>query len=49
MEKRIYPLKNLRITQGYQEGTHRNSYAIDNAGLNNEIEDVYASLSGTII
>jgi hypothetical protein len=48
MEKPIYPLKNLRITQGYQEGTHRNSYAIDNAGLNNEIEDVYAPFSGTI-
>lgn len=48
MEKPIYPLKNLRITQGYQEGTHRNSYAIDNAGLNNEIEDIYAPFSGTI-
>ncbi len=48
MEKPIYPLKNLRITQGYQEGTHRNSYAIDNAGLNNKIEDVYAPFSGTI-
>lgn len=48
MEKSIYPLKNLRITQGYQEGTHRNSYAIDNAGLNSEIEDVYAPFTGTI-
>lgn len=48
MEKAIYPLKNMRITQGYGEGTHVNSYAIDDAGDNTGIEDVYAPFTGTI-
>ena len=32
MEKPIYPSSNMRITQGYGEGTHKDSYAIDDAG-----------------
>lgn len=48
MEKPIYPLKNMRITQKYGEGTHINSYAIDDAGANTGIEDVYAPFTGTI-
>ncbi len=48
MERPIYPLKNMRITQGYQEGTHMDSYAIDDAGLDTGIENVYAPFTGTI-
>ncbi len=48
MEKAIYPLKNMRITQGYEEGTHIDSYAIDDAGKNTNIENVYAPFTGTI-
>ncbi len=48
MERPIYPLKNMRITQGYGEGTHVDSYAIDDAGENTSIEEVYAPFSGTI-
>lgn len=48
MEKPIYPLKNMRITQGYGEGTHVDSYAIDDAGENTESEEIYAPFSGTI-
>lgn len=48
MEKAIYPLKNMRITQGYGIGTHINSYAIDDAGLNTGIEEIYAPFTGTI-
>lgn len=48
MEKAIYPLKNMRITQGYGEGTHVNSYAIDDAGKTTGIETIYAPFTGTI-
>ena len=48
MEKPIYPLKNMRITQGYEEGTHIDSFAIDDAGLDTEIESIYAPFTGTI-
>ena len=48
MEKPIYPLKNMRITQKYNEGTHINSFAIDDAGKDTKIENVYAPFTGTI-
>ena len=48
MEKPIYPLKNMRITQYYNEGTHINSFAIDDAGKDTKIENVYAPFTGTI-
>ena len=38
----------MRITQGYGEGTHVDSYAIDDAGENTESEEIYAPFSGTI-
>ena len=31
MEKPLFPSKVIRITQGYNEGTHKSSFAIDNA------------------
>lgn len=48
MEKPLFPSKNMRITQGYNEGTHINSYAIDNAGKDSGIEDIYAPFTGII-
>lgn len=48
MEKPLYPSKNMRITQGYEEGTHKDSYAIDNAGKDYGIEKIYAPFTGTI-
>ena len=48
MEKPIYPLKNMRITQGYNQGTHVDSYAIDDAGKDSGIEEVFAPFTGTI-
>ena len=48
MEKPIFPSKYMRITQGYMEGTHQNSYAIDNAGKDSGVSDIYAPFTGTI-
>lgn len=48
MEKPLFPSEYMRITQGYNEGTHRDSYAIDNAGKDTGISDVYAPFTGTI-
>lgn len=48
MEKPLYPLKNMRITQGYGEGTHIDSFAIDDAGKNTGIENVFAPFTGII-
>lgn len=48
MEKPLYPLKNMRITQGYGEGTHIDSFAIDDAGKDTGIENVFAPFTGTI-
>lgn len=48
MEKPLYPSKNMRITQGYNEGTHLYSYAIDQAGANTSIEAIYAPFTGII-
>ena len=42
MEKPLYPLKNMRITQGYNEGTHIDSYAIDDAGKDTGISKIRA-------
>lgn len=48
MEKAIFPSKYMRITQGYNEGTHTDSYAIDNADKDYGISDVYAPYTGII-
>lgn len=48
MEKPLYPSKNMRITQGYEEGTHKNSYAIDDAGIDSSISEIYAPFTGII-
>ena len=48
MEKPIFPSKYMRITQGYMEGSHQDSYAIDNAGKDSSISDIYAPFTGII-
>ena len=48
MEKPIFPSKYMRITQGYNEGTHKDSYAIDNADIDGGISPIYAPFTGII-
>lgn len=48
MEKPIFPSKYMRITQGYMEGTHQDSYAIDNADKDSNISNIYAPFTGII-
>lgn len=48
MEKPVYPCYNMRITQGYNEGTHKGSYAIDDAGKDTTIEKIRAPFTGVI-
>lgn len=48
MEKPLFPSEYMRITQGYNEGTHIDSYAIDNAGKDTGISDIYAPFTGII-
>ena len=48
MEKPLFPSKYIRITQGYNEGTHKSSYAIDNADKDSGISNIYAPFTGII-
>lgn len=48
MEKPLYPSVNMRITQGYQEGTHKGSFAIDEAGIDENISKIKAPYTGII-
>ena len=48
MEKPLYPCPNMRITQGYGEGTHADSYAIDDAGKDTSISKIRAPFTGII-
>ena len=48
MEKPLFPSKYIRITQGYDVGTHKDSYAIDNAGKDTGISELYAPFTGII-
>lgn len=48
MEKPLYPSPYMRITQGYGEGSHRDSYAIDEAGSDGGIDFLTAPFTGTI-
>ena len=50
MEKIIYPLKNMWITQVPTQGTHKYSQALDDQGLNYAtIDKVYAPFTGKIV
>lgn len=48
MEKPLFPSQYMRITQGYMEGSHKDSYAIDNAGKDSGISNIYAPFTGII-
>lgn len=48
MEKPLYPSLYMRITQGYMIGTHRDSYAIDDAGSDSGIDYLKAPFTGVI-
>ena len=48
MEKPLYPSPYMRITQGYGMGSHRDSYAIDDAGSDGGIDYITAPFTGTI-
>lgn len=48
MEKPLYPSSYMRITQGYNIGSHKDSYAIDDAGQDQNISYLKAPFTGTI-
>lgn len=48
MERPIYPSEYMRITQGYNEGTHLDSFAIDEAGKDTAISNFKAPFTGII-
>lgn len=48
MQRALFPMRHMRITQGYGTGTHRDSYAIDNAGKDGSVEGVFAPFDGVI-
>ena len=48
MEKPIYPSKYMRITQGFGEGSHMGGFAIDEAGKDTGIDDLFAPFTGMI-
>ena len=48
MERPLYPSQYMRITQGMNEGTHRDSFAIDEAGSDSGIDYMKAPFTGVI-
>lgn len=48
MEKPLYPSKYMRITQGYGTGSHIDSYAIDEACIDQGISTLNAPFTGII-
>lgn len=48
MEKPLYPSQYMRITEGYMKGSHRDSYAIDDAGIDQGIDYLKAPYTGVI-
>lgn len=48
MERALFPMNSMRITQGYDTGTHKGTYALDLAGVDSSIDLVYAPFTGTI-
>lgn len=48
MEKPLFPAKVMRITQGYNEGTHKDSYAIDNADKDGGKSDLFSPFTGVV-
>lgn len=48
MQRAMYPSPYMRITQGYQQGTHLDSYAIDEAGSDGGIDYLIAPFDGIV-
>lgn len=48
MEKPLYPSPYMRITQGYMTGSHKDSYAIDEGGMDSGIDHIKAPFTGVI-
>ena len=48
MEKPLYPSPYMRITQGYMIGSHKDSYAIDEGGMDTGIDHIKAPFTGVI-
>ena len=48
MEKPIYPSPYMRITQRHNVGTHIDSFAIDEAGMDGGIDYILAPFTGII-
>lgn len=48
MEKPIYPSRYMHITQGYNVGTHIDSFAIDDGGKDYGLDTIYAPFTGII-
>lgn len=49
MEKAKFPMPTMNITQGYNEGTHLGTYALDLAGEDTGIDWVLAPFTGKIV
>lgn len=48
MEKAKFPMPTLNVTQGYNVGTHRGTYALDLGGEDTGIDWVLAPFTGTV-
>ncbi len=48
MEKPLYPSPYMRITQGYNIGSHKGSFAIDEAGSDTGIDNILAPFTGVV-
>ena len=48
MEKPLYPSPYMRITQGYNTGSHKGSFAIDEAGSDTGIDNILAPFTGIV-
>lgn len=48
MEKAMYPIKTIRITQRDHQGTHADSWATDEAGPDSGISSLFAPFTGII-
>lgn len=48
MQRILFPMQNLNITQKYGIGTHKQGFPIDNAGRDTGIESAFAPFDGVI-
>lgn len=48
MQRAMYPSKIMRITQGHGVGSHKNNYAVDEAGIDGNTSQLFAPFTGII-